>query len=113
MNCFWTSAATCKNSFRKDGPLGKKRLDDEGYSELREHARERVPDRNGPLHHEGGRKVGQELDPVQLCHEVTCQVDARDTACVCTADCTRRGYLLLGQFLGWLPFGGPRAARAL
>ena len=69
MNCFWTSAASCKIGFRKDGPLGKKRLDDEVYSELREHARERVPDRNGPLHHVGGRKVGQELDLVQLCHE--------------------------------------------
>ena len=56
MNCFWTSTATCKIGFRKDGPLGKKRLDDELYSELREHARERVPDRNGPLHHAGGRK---------------------------------------------------------
>ena len=53
MNCFWTSAATCKIGFRKDDPLGKKRLDDEVYSELREHACERVPDRNGPLHRVG------------------------------------------------------------
>ena len=53
MNCFWTSAATCKIGFRKDGAQGKKQLDDEVYSELREHARERVPDRNGPLHHVG------------------------------------------------------------
>ena len=71
MNCSWTSAATCKIGFRKDDPLGKKRLDDKGEmhvsgrsadddvdtdDELREHARERVPDRNGPPHPVGGKK---------------------------------------------------------
>ena len=34
MNCFWTSAASCIIGFRKDDPLGKKRLDDEVYSVL-------------------------------------------------------------------------------